>query len=251
MTFPATMFTLVSALLFAATFLLGKWLRAPSHHAAKRNLVSMAAGASVGYVFIDIFPAMERMRQSLIAAMPHEPPPYEGKIVYVAAMAGFLLFYGLERVMVRAEALSHEGRASAHTEAKWLRRLDIGAFAVYVWMVGYFLVRTPERTPMALVLYTGAMGLHFLSLNYNLRREHGPSYDRGPAWVLAASALGGWLCGILVDIPLLLEIGLVSMVIGGLLVNTMVEELAESDEGHFVPMSIGALAYAFLLLVAH
>jgi hypothetical protein len=243
--------TLIPAVLFASVFLLGKRLREPNHHGAKRALVSAAAGVSVAYVFLHIFPALEGMRRVAVEETPGASHPFGGRLVYLFAMVGFLVFYGLERAMAKAEALSHGEGASGAQAVWWLRHIQLCGFGAYVAVVSYFLVRGPERAPLAAVLYASAMTLHFLSMAYNLRREHGPAFDRGPAFFLAGCVLAGWVCGTLAEIPVVLLIALISLVIGAILVNTMITELSKGDEGLFVPFGTGALLYAWLLLFAH
>jgi hypothetical protein len=125
--------------------------------------------------------------------------------------------------------------------------LHIGGFALYVGLISYLMVRGIDEREVPVLLYGAAMSLHFLSTGHSLHREHGRMYDACGRWALALAALGGWLCGVLVELPKPTAITLLGLVSGGVVMNSMIAELPGEKDGRFVPYVLGAAAYAMLL----
>jgi hypothetical protein len=126
--------------------------------------------------------------------------------------------------------------------------LHIGGFALYAGLISYLMVRSIEERAIPVLLYGIAMGLHFLSTGHSLHREHARMYDVCGRWALALAVPAGWVCGVLVELPKQVAITLLGLVSGGVVMNSMIAELPGERDGRFVPFSIGAAAYAVLLL---
>jgi hypothetical protein len=115
-------------------------------------------------------------------------------------------------------------------------------------IVGYLLVDWTKGS-LSLVLYTVAFSLHLLVVDHSLREEYGVLYDRSGRWLLALSVLMGWLIGVLIRLdPTNLAI-LVGFTSGGVVMNSIKDELPKSGEGRFIPFFIGALVYSILLSI--
>jgi hypothetical protein len=172
------------------------------------------------------------------------PLPNRGALVYFVALIGFLLFYGLNELDVRLL------RGSAAIEAG-VRALSIhiAGFSVYVGLVSYLLVRGLGETAHARPLYIAALGLHFLTVDLNLREMHGAPYDRWGRFVLAAMAIAGWACGVAVQLGAMTLAFLLAFVSGGVIVNSTIMELPAEKHGRFLPFLAGGLLYGLLLLV--
>lgn len=240
--------SLLIALLFAAIFLFGGRVSFQSGHKGYRKFLSFAAGIAVAYVFVDVMPALGRMRDIVMntpSAFHRLFPEYS---VYLWAMAGFLLFYCLETMVVVVPHVS-EKHAGDHTATpSWLAWLHIGGFAAYAWMLSYIMVWKVHE-PVALCIYAVAMGMHIFPIVCNLSNHYPSVYNPQGAIVLALASLLGWVIGVTVEIPKPILINLVAIVVGGVIVNTTITELPKAGEGrrgHFVT---GALVYTALLLV--
>ena len=127
--------------------------------------------------------------------------------------------------------------------------LHISGFALYGWLVSYLMVRSIGENPVHILLYSLAMGLHFLALGSSLEREHGNLYVYPGRQVLAAAVLSGWLCGFLAEFPKPVVITLLGLVSGGVVMNSMIMELPSEKEGRFGAFCAGAGAYTVLLLL--
>jgi len=93
------------------------------------------------------------------------------------------------------------------------------------------------------------MGLHFLSIDHALRREHGSHYEGAGKNILALAALAGWSVGMLAEIPKPIVITLLGFVSGAIVMNSMIMELPREKEGKFGAFLLGGIFYTGLLLL--
>lgn len=232
-----------AALLFALVFLFGDRIHLlRSMGVDARTVASFGAGVAVAYAFVQVMPELDAARGSLrTAAEAADALLYDGMGVYFFALAGFLVFYGLENLHRSARGERGAGPQGAF-------RLHIAGFAAYVWLVSYQLVAYPRETRASITLYAVAMLFHFIGVDRMLREQHGDRYDRVGRYVLASVSPLGWAAGLLVAVPagmLALSVGFVS---GAVIVNSAIMELPSDTDGRFLPFLVGGLAYGLFLL---
>lgn len=235
--------SLVASLLFAAIFLRGGRLHLIT---SERAALSAGAGVSTAYVFVRMLPELSDAGRVFVTASAGRDLPAPELRVYASALVGFLLFYGLQNLVVWSHAHGAQQRAG-RVGLRPIMLLHIGGFAMYASLVSYLLVRGITEEPPRMALYAVAMGLHFLGVNRSLRCEHGAAYDRVGRYILAGAVLAGWGAGMLMQFPQPVVITGLGFVSGGVVMNSMVMELPGDQEGHFWPFFGGALSYAGLL----
>lgn len=237
--------TLLAALLFAMIFIFGWRL-----HRARtpRAVLSLGAGATASYVFVRMLPELNEAQAAFVAESAGRTLPAPALRVYAAALLGFIAFYGLENLVAWArERPEREGSGRDWSSPVFL--LHVGGFALYAWLVTYLMVRGISDSPLPIVLYAIAMGLHFIGVDHSLLREHGAAYMRVGRFVLAAAALAGWSVATMTEISraaIMTSLGLIS---GGVVMNSMVMELPTEKDGRFWPFVLGAAGYTALLLL--
>jgi len=238
--------SLAGPLVLAAIFLGG----AVVHAASPRVALSVGAGVSTAYVFVYMLPELSEAGAAFVTATADRALPAPRLRVYGAALVGFLVFYGLENMV----AGSGERKTHAEAGRESLRSVvfvHIGGFAAYVWLVSYLMVRGITNEPVPIVLFTVAMGLHFLGINHSLRREHGAAYDHIGRFVLAGAVLLGWLVATLTEVATPVIITGLGLVSGGVVMNSLLMELPTDQDRRFWPFALGAIGYAALLVMAH
>ena len=238
----------ISALLFAAIFLFGGRVAFRSGHKGYRRFLSFAAGIAVAYVFVDVMPALGRMRDMVMqqpGGFQRLLPEYS---VYLWALAGFLLFYCLEALVAVAPCDAEHHAGGPVATPPWLAWLHIGGFALYAWMVSYIMVWKLHE-PLALCIYAVAMGMHLFPVACHLGHHYPEVYNRRGAPVLALASVLGWITGMALDIPEPILVNLVAVVAGGVIVNSAIAELPKEGERRPWAFLTGALVYATLLLV--
>jgi hypothetical protein len=232
---------LCAALAFAGVFLAG--VKAPFRETWwHRSGLSAAAGVSVAYVFVHLLPALSMGEKQFIADTLGRHLPFPQLRLYVAALTGFVVFYGMDTMVrwSRDEARRFTG------DPRFL--IHIAVFSVYVWLVSYLLIRGVERSVQSTAIYAVAMALHFHLLGTSLLREHKSKYMWPGRYVLACAALLGWICGTLAGMPGPVILTLAGIIAGGIIMNSMVFELPREKEGRFWPFAFGAAVYTGILL---
>jgi hypothetical protein len=238
----------VSAIL-ALVYALGAWLNesdAGKRVWTRRRWVSVAAGVSVAYVFVDVLPELAAQHETFRKAAG-EGLLFAEQRIYVLALLSFVALYGLEHMVLASRERRREAAPEAADPGYWLH---LGGFAAYSALIGYLLVERAGRGPLALAVYGLAMALHFLIVDHSLREEHGRVYDHGGHWVLAASVLAGWVAGATTPLSEVVFARLFAVLAGGVVITSLRAELPGEREGRFWPFCLGAAAYAVLLLFA-
>jgi hypothetical protein len=228
--------------LLACTFVFGRYLRGPFADAPRRVL-SAAAGVSVAYVFLRALPEMSEAQDVFTRVTVGRGLPFPERRVYMAALIGFLLFYGLENIVSQSGA---QGRKQKEPAAGLSYKLQLGGFAVYCGLVGYLMV---HQRSLPTLLYLIAMTLHFLAVNHSFEREYGSPYDHGGRWILAAAVVVGGSAGIFTSMSEELLATLLGFNSGGVVINSMIMELPTEKEGRFWYFCLGAIGYSLLLLL--
>ncbi|MFC7044380.1 hypothetical protein ACFQH6_02215 [Halobacteriaceae archaeon GCM10025711] len=204
---------------------------------AGRSALSAAGGAAVAYVFVLLLPEVAHF------AAEH-PSVAAGSLteeaIYGVALAGFVVFYGLEVLIARDAA----AQSAARPAVFWGY---IAVFALYSGLIGYLLFHQELPGVLNLLLYAVAMGLHFSITDHGIRRHLGAQYDRVGRWVLAGATLAGAAVGLATLGRPLVITGLFAFVSGGIILNVIKEELPHPRRGRFLSFLGGALAYTLVV----
>ncbi len=232
-------YPLLAAIALAGVYISG-WRIHVAEGKGHREWISVAAGVSVAYVFINIIPELGSRQQRFLENMVGQGLLFANYWGYLAALFGFVLYYGLDK------ALGSPPRAGGESR---LARLHLHAFAAYNLLIGYFLTERAEQGLLSLALYAVAMGLHFRVTSHSLTREHGDAYLTWGRWSLAAALLAGWLIGVVAPLSVTTMVILFGLVAGTVVINSIKDELPAEGAARFWPFLVGALGYALLLML--
>jgi hypothetical protein len=238
---------IVATLLLALAYVLGGH-RYAINMRHRRAWLSLGAGVSVAYVFIELLPELREAHEKFLGAVAHQNLPIPEHRVSLAALLGFITFYGLEHMMDWSRRSGSKGLTGEHSRPVFW--LHIGGFAVYSGLVSYLLTRWESRGLVALALYCTAMVVHFLGADHSLRREHGAAYDQVGRWTLAGAVIAGSVIGTLYEIPVATLSTLEGLIAGGVVINSMIMELPRKNDGRFGAFCLGAIGYSVLLILA-
>lgn len=205
--------------------------------------LSAASGASVAYVFMHLLPELATGQEALARIAPLA---FLEAHVWMVALLGLAVFYGLERA-----ALSSRAQEAGDATARGVFWLHTASFGLYNALIGYLLLHREAMTTAALLLFAAAMGLHFFVNDYGLRQHHKDRYHGVGRWVLAAAVLGGWALGTATEVGEAALVVLLAFLGGGVILNVLKEELPEERASRFWPFAVGAAAYTALLLATH
>jgi hypothetical protein len=231
-------YTFVAAVLLASVCVFGGRLRARSHH---RRWISIAAGVSVASIFVDLLPTISEKQAKFSANAPAGVALFQEQAVYLAAMLGFVLFYGLEYMVASSPSGEREHGVVTFS-------LRITAFAGYSSFIAYILVDNPWTGVQSLLLYSLAMAFHLLLVDHSLAQQGYGLYESRGRWILALAVMVGWSVGMIASIPELWLARITGFVSGGVIMNSLVVELPEGRGGRFGYFVLSAAIYAFILI---
>jgi zinc transporter ZupT len=236
--------TLIAVILLSLIHLLAGKLRL-LHVIPRSRWLSMAGGASVAYVFLHLLPELDRhqavLNQFTDDSMLAHP-------AYLVALAGLVVFYGLEYMAKKAPQRSRARTGEARTgdAVFWIH---IGSFAIYNFVIGYLLLQREESGLGNLALFTIAIGLHFLVNDQGLNDHHEEVYEQRGRWILTAAVFLGWGVSYLTGFGRTMVSFLLAFLAGGIILNVLKEELPEERQSRFSAFVLGTAAYTLLLLV--
>jgi hypothetical protein len=237
--------SLIGALLLAGVYLWGD-RHLPREQKYPRRWLSMAAGASMAYVFLDVLPELGARHRAFLEAVGEVS--FAEHRIYALALVGFVVLYALDE-MVQAARGGEDGTGEKQETKIPIFWIHIGGFALYGGVIGDALVSRGEAGMLKLWLYVAAMAFHLLVITSSLAREHGKLYHAQGRWVLAASMLAGWVLAALAPLPEVAMARLFAFVAGGVLMTSANEELPREKGGRFGWFTLGAGAYGTLLLL--
>ena len=202
---------------------------------------SAAAGVAVAYVFVHLLPALAT-RTAAIEEVGILVALDARHVLYVAALLGFVGFYGVERV---AQTSRDTTGGRLHSRAFWLH---IGSFGLYNAFIGYVIHEQRAAGRSELLLFLVAIGLHLAIIEYGLQNDHEGRYRGLGQWLLGgAIVLGAGVGYVVTPNPLAMSL-FFAVLAGGIVLNVIKEELPTEREGRFWPFAAGAGIYTIFLL---
>lgn len=240
---------LLSTLVLVALHLLAPRLRR-QRLLPEAAMASLAGGLAVSYVFLHLLPELTRGHLHLREVFPDEeaPTPLAELGIFLVALVGFALFYGLERLAERA-ARPRRQRHSRPGPAPAQFWIHLGAFALYNGVITYTLPSTYRTGIAYAVMFTVAMGLHFVLTDRGLEEHYGAMFRRRSSpLVLAGALLLGWVLAVVAAPTSSLTVSLlVAFLAGSVLLNVFKEELPSARRSSLPWFLVGLVSYAALL----
>jgi hypothetical protein len=209
--------------------------------------LSASSGVSVAYVFIHILPELGKAQETIRGAVGGWLAFWEHH-VYLVALLGMAVFYGLERAAIVSRQYNRqEGRGDI--AAKSVFWLHIISYGLYNTLIGYLLLNREEEDAIAMLTFALAMALHFMVNDYGLREHHKQIYNGIGRWVLAAAVIIGWALGSSgLGIDRAAIAVMFSFLAGSIILNVLKEELPADRESRFWAFALGAGVYTILLM---
>jgi hypothetical protein len=204
---------------------------------------SFAGGLAVAYVFLHLLPEIAAGNEAIGEALSDvvEPTPLLELAIFLVALAGFTVFYGLERTARRA-------RSRAGGEPVGVYWLHLCSFAVYNGLITYGMALRVRTGLVFAVLFVLAMGLHFVLTDRGLEEHYPRRFARSGRVALAGALLLGWALSALAAPTSTLVVALLTALLGGsILLNVFKEELPSDRRSSFGWFLTGLVLYAALL----
>jgi zinc transporter ZupT len=208
--------------------------------------LSAAGGVSVAYVFVHILPELSK-HQAVLKEVGEGIIPFLEHHVYLIALLGITVFYGLERIAI-VTRFHRKQAGKGDTTSQNVFWLHMVSFGLYNALIGYLLLHREEPGIISLVVFSLAMATHFIVNDFGLREHHQQIYDRLGRWILATAIIVGWVIGAGTQVNEAAIAVLFSFLAGGIVLNVLKEELPQERESRFWAFALGAAGYAILLI---
>jgi hypothetical protein len=212
---------------------------------SRNTLLSMGAGASLAYVLMRILPKLAEKQQSLVASTDTSVLGFLEHHVYLAALAGLVLYYGLYRVAVYG--------AGWESESPLRYRVAMIAAAAghgaYSMLLGYLIVSRLSFGLFSVTLIVVGIGTVLLVTDYSLYKKWPYPYDRWMKWILTIGLFAGWAFGVFLEVSPNVVAVWFAFVAGVILFTTIGEKMVVEERGSFWPFSAGAATFTALLLI--
>lgn len=212
---------------------------------------SFAGGLAIAYVFLHLLPEVAEGNVEVGEALGEtlEVTPLLDLVLFLTALAGFTAFYGLERLADRHHPRPQTG-AEPSGGGEFVYRLHLSAFLVYNGLITYTMALRVRSGLAFALLFTLAIGLHFVLTDRGLEEHYGARFGRSSRWALGAALLGGWALGAVAAPTDVLAVSALTAFVGGsILLNVFKEELPDARRSHFGWFVVGLVLYAALLLL--
>lgn len=213
----------------------------------RSRFLSIAGGISVAYVFLHLLPELGIYQDELQSEIENSAWSFLENHIYLVAMLGLIIFYGLEQMVKSSKRQNNEANNEKSTAGVFW--IHIISFIFYNAIIGYLLIREEFVSNWGMLFFFIAMGVHFITNDKGLRATHKEDYDRYGRWLLAGAILIGWGIGAITEVNELLISFLVALLAGGVILNVLKEELPEERESSFLAFCSGAILYSILLLL--
>jgi hypothetical protein len=272
--------------LLIAVLLAGLHLAAPRIRklplVPERATGSFAGGLAVAYVFLHLLPEIAAGNESIGEALSRvlNPTPLTDLAIFLVALAGFTAFYGLERLADRRRpapagvggrsavgALTAPGNrpngavlepaggasgapagAPVEEPGRGIYLLHLGSFVVYNALITHTMALRLRTGVDFAVLFTVAMGLHFVLTDRGLEEHYPTRFTAGGRLTLAGALLLGWLLSAVFAPSSPLLVALLTALLGGsILLNVFKEELPTTRRSSFGWFVTGLTLYSLLL----
>ncbi|MGY1780618.1 hypothetical protein [Geodermatophilus sp. SYSU D01036] len=248
--------SVVGALVLAA-LLAGLHLSAPHLRrlplVPERATASFAGGLAVAYVFLHLLPEIAEGNQAIGEALDDvvAPTPLVDLGIFLVALGGFAAFYGLQRMADRrapAPSRTPNGQPMRTDEPGRVYWLHVGAFTVYNALITYTMALRLRTGLVFALLFTVAMGLHFVLTDRSLEEHYPRRFPRTGRPVLAGALVAGWLLDAFFAPTSTLVVAVLTALLGGsILLNVFKEELPATGRSSYPWFLTGLVLYAGLL----
>ena len=209
-----------------------------------RGFVSFAGGVAVAYVFLHMLPGLVEYNKPIgeLLISYSQLTPFTELLIYIVALLGFLVYYGLDLV-----AEDHSGHDN---DNRPVYSLHLGMFCVYNFLITYTMSLRVLTSILATVLFTIAMALHFVLTDRKFTRFYQSQFNQLGRFILISALFLGWLSSVIFDpVNVLIAAFMLAFLAGSVLLNVFRDELPESGLMSYFWFSFGAFLIMLILLL--
>ncbi|UOE95816.1 MULTISPECIES: hypothetical protein [Bacillaceae] len=205
----------------------------PTKRIHRLKWFSFSGGLAVSYVFVYVLPTLHK--EQLNVKKYYDYLTMESELYFIG-LIGVLMFYGIQKVVRKAQVNDHTHKA------RFLFWLQILFFGFYNMLVAYTVI-SHNVSGVQAVFYGLAVGLHFIAVAHDLWREYADIYNKVGRYVLALGIIAGWILGVTVSFSPIFESIIFAFIAGAMMLNVLKYELPPDEEAHFPTFAFGVISY--------
>jgi hypothetical protein len=217
---------ILSAIILALTDFVGVLIPLKKYMPRKWWL-SFSGGVAVAYVYIHLIPELHKITD--IAG---------SSITFSITLLGTIVYFGAAKFVKKSKNT---------TDSRLAFVTHMTTLIPYFFLLGYFLDRL--NTLIALGSYTIAIGIHLVGFGYDLKEDHKEKYTYSTAGTLAVVLIAGTIVSYVHKLDELMLNLLLAFLTGGILLNSIKEEIPPENQSRFWAFAAGAISIGILLLL--
>ncbi|GGI77763.1 hypothetical protein [Legionella impletisoli] len=188
-----------------------------------KTFISFAGGTAVAYVFLHMLPELVEYNEPIGRFLMTKDwlTPFTELTIYIVALIGFLVYYGLELTAEHYHRADHD---------YWLvYSLHLGMFCLYNFLITYTMSLRAQESTSATILFTFSMALHFVLTDRKFSRLYKNLFNHLGRFILIAFLFLGWLFSVIFDpVNVVIAAFMVAFLAGSVLLNVFREELPDA-----------------------
>lgn len=209
-----------------------------------RQFTSLISGISIAYVFFHLIPTARENEAHVSEALSLSGES-ASNLLYGAMLFGLVTVYILEQMLEKTETKLKKGQTDPNMGIFWAH---LGTYTFYNTVTGFLLAEQRFEPGIAPFIYVGVIGLHFLTNDWVLREHFTKEFQHHGRILLGCSVLVGLGLGLVIPFNHLALGILESCVAGGLILNTIRDELPTFQKEGISSFLLGVVLYSSLLL---
>jgi zinc transporter ZupT len=221
-TFPI----ILSALILASANFIGILIPV-KNYVPRKWWLSFSGGVAVAYVFVHLIPELHKITS--VAG---------DSLTFSVTLLGTIIYFGAIKFV-------KESKSTPESRLAFITQMII--LVPYFFTVGYFLERLSTLT--ALSSYTVAVGIHLVGFGYDQKEDHGEKYTIWVVGTLAVVLIAGTITSYFYKLDEFILSLLLAFVTGGILLNSIKEEIPTINQSRFWAFAAGASLTGILLLI--
>jgi len=202
---------------------------------SERQAASFAGGVAVAYVFLHMLPELVEGNATVgrvLSRVEHLTPLLDLGI-FMVALLGFTLYYGLELLAQKAAVKSPEAEGKVYA-------LHLGMYCLYNFLITYTMPLRVQTGLVYALIFTVAMALHFILSDRNFNRHFPKRFSLGGRLILLGSLAAGWVVTALTDPIDVMAVSLmIAFLSGSILYNVFKEELPGERNSSYACFTLG------------
>jgi hypothetical protein len=209
-----------------------------------RGFVSFAGGVAVAYVFLHMMPDLVEYNKPIgrFLESNHWLTPFTELLIYIVALLGFLIYYGLEIIAERYQTNGHNDGL--------VYELHLMMFCLYNFLITYTMALRAVASLTATALFTFAMALHFVLTDRKFSRFYPTRFNHLGRFMLICALFIGWVFAVIFDpVNILVAAFMLAFLAGSVLLNVFREEFPATGLTSYFWFSFGTLLITVILLL--